>query len=1070
MAPTSMADSDLERELAQHASALRSMARALVGRSDADDLVQDTALRALRTPPPRTGGLGGFFATILRRLASRHRRGSVRREQRERSTARHETVPGVAIQLARHETVERLTRALLALPEPCRDTLLQRFFEDRKPAAIAQRSGVPVETVKTRIKRGLTLLRARLATDGSDSDWRAALAGAFGLGQPAGLAAFTTGVLHMTTGAKLATAGAAAVAAILAALLWLPAEPPAPANESASEVRGTTPVVSPELAQEPTAALQPEERSAVASPLPPAATAQAVVRGRCIDEDGAPVSGCPVAVRGFVDESRRGVSTDEWHDPPAQTSGPDGRWEQRFAPLPWWCGIQLTVGDADCLGGYGWWGQRDFPESRVIDLGDVPVFAALRTRIHVVDTGGAPVAKTSVQVSWVVPEGLKSPLEIPNLGNVKTTDADGCCTFALAAGSHRWSVHDRDVVNGGACTLARGQVGLTHEIVVAPAVTAAAISGVVVDQDGKPLMNIHPKGNASESRPPLVATSDSQGRFRIQRPAGMADGSVALSVDEDGYEPLAIEERIPWGSTDVRLVLSRGTAIEVLAITGQGMPVEDYRVWVVPRQDVSRGSMWNTRLRGKGRHPGGLARVTVPRGPYSVIVQPDDQALAFGGPEPIDVGTEPLRAAVTLHPAPRRLLRVLQGNGMPVPDAQVRVVDPGGVAKCAPDMAATLHEWAFHTKNGNRIDSRQPLHVLLQEARTDARGELLLRGWHPEPVTVEVSAVGHCRVQFDDVQLDVAEALVMTMRAGARLSGNAEPQILQDLRLIAGLPATGPVHRRQHDSQPRLFLSRDQGHLERHPGRGQTVPFDDEGNYAFANVPPGRWHLVLIACWADGRSWFHDVATVDLRDGEATEQPLDLTALAAGELTGRVLWNDRPLDSRTLGQEQLQVRVVRPQAGGQREQWTALTTDAEGSYRWRGPAGTVILHKGKDLCAPQSVVVRPGQQAVQDFHGASSVLRLRLVNSVGTPVASVNVDLFDLDGKPCASLPPTAADGRSQRELMAGTYRVETRPKPMPGRAGDALGQQGADARVYIGDVTVASGHTGEVTLRLPPQ
>jgi len=56
MAPASMADSELEHELVQHAAALRSMARALVGAGDADNLVQDT-LRALGSPPAEPRGM-----------------------------------------------------------------------------------------------------------------------------------------------------------------------------------------------------------------------------------------------------------------------------------------------------------------------------------------------------------------------------------------------------------------------------------------------------------------------------------------------------------------------------------------------------------------------------------------------------------------------------------------------------------------------------------------------------------------------------------------------------------------------------------------------------------------------------------------------------------------------------------------------------------------------------------------------------------------------------------------------------------------------------------------------------
>ena len=70
------------RELVAHSCALRRLARDLVGRCDADDLVQDTAVRALRSPPPAPSGLFSWFATVMRHLAANRRRGEYNRRRR----------------------------------------------------------------------------------------------------------------------------------------------------------------------------------------------------------------------------------------------------------------------------------------------------------------------------------------------------------------------------------------------------------------------------------------------------------------------------------------------------------------------------------------------------------------------------------------------------------------------------------------------------------------------------------------------------------------------------------------------------------------------------------------------------------------------------------------------------------------------------------------------------------------------------------------------------------------------------------------------------------------------------
>ncbi len=202
-------------EIAAHASSLRRMARALVASHDVDDLVQDTTLAALRSPPSRTSGLGGWLTTILRRAATSRHRAETRRWRRESAVARGEPTAGVEAELERRETVAQLTAALMALPEPYRDTLLQRFFADLQPAVIAARGNVPVETVKTRLKRGLALMRQRLGADGRD-DWRLAFPVAFGFDAAPSASTATTGVLLMTTAVKSILVTAAAVVAIAA--------------------------------------------------------------------------------------------------------------------------------------------------------------------------------------------------------------------------------------------------------------------------------------------------------------------------------------------------------------------------------------------------------------------------------------------------------------------------------------------------------------------------------------------------------------------------------------------------------------------------------------------------------------------------------------------------------------------------------------------------------------------------------------------------------------------------------------------------------------------------------------
>ena len=125
---------------------------------EAEDLAQDTMVAALDAPePPRR--MRPWLASVARRLAMRHRRREARRVRRERASARSGATSSTEQVAARLEMQRRLVEAVGSLAEPYRTVVVLRFYEGLKPREIARRLGVPVETVRTRIRRGLTLLR-----------------------------------------------------------------------------------------------------------------------------------------------------------------------------------------------------------------------------------------------------------------------------------------------------------------------------------------------------------------------------------------------------------------------------------------------------------------------------------------------------------------------------------------------------------------------------------------------------------------------------------------------------------------------------------------------------------------------------------------------------------------------------------------------------------------------------------------------------------------------------------------------------------------------------------------------
>lgn len=169
MSDTTRPTTDL---LTQHVTWLRGLAYHLVRDADAaDDLAQETVVRALQRPPTEAPRLRSWLAVVLRNLVSERHRATGHREAREKRSAKPDRLPPTDELVARLEIQRQLADAIAALDEPFRTAVLLRFYEGLSPRQIAARLGVPVATVKSRIGRGLERLRGRL--DESYGDRRA---------------------------------------------------------------------------------------------------------------------------------------------------------------------------------------------------------------------------------------------------------------------------------------------------------------------------------------------------------------------------------------------------------------------------------------------------------------------------------------------------------------------------------------------------------------------------------------------------------------------------------------------------------------------------------------------------------------------------------------------------------------------------------------------------------------------------------------------------------------------------------------------------------------------------------
>ena len=159
------------QEALSHLDSLYGVALRLTRRpSDADDLVQETYLKAFRFASSfqRGTNLKAWLFTILHNTW----RNKLRHDRRDPIEVDSETVDRAATTVEHEETPEQLLQratldtdlkaALDALPEAFRTAVWLRDVEELSYAEIAGALDVPIGTVMSRISRGRRLLFERL--------------------------------------------------------------------------------------------------------------------------------------------------------------------------------------------------------------------------------------------------------------------------------------------------------------------------------------------------------------------------------------------------------------------------------------------------------------------------------------------------------------------------------------------------------------------------------------------------------------------------------------------------------------------------------------------------------------------------------------------------------------------------------------------------------------------------------------------------------------------------------------------------------------------------------------------
>lgn len=599
-----MAD-DLHQQLQQHAGALRGLARDLL-RCDhaADDVAQATLQQALAQRDLQPGPLGGWLQRTLVNFVRQWRRGERRRLARETTVATREPVPAVADQLARREALQRVTDAVLSLDEPYQTAVFLRYFEDLPPRAIARRTQTNVGTVKSRLARGLVMLRARL--DRGDQDgrsWRPALLFAFGLPSSL-LVPLPIGALLVSATPKILVA---AGAVCVGGWLWFgPSDPTLP--QQATAANGNAPDAAAPVQGTPQANEPTETRSAA---TPSSAGLDALAHPYVVqlellvvDALGLPVEGY-TPLLGPVGCARNAADA---------ATGPDGRVTLRWPTRQ----PQVTFDLADPRGQVRRITLRHDQPTKLALLGERKSGMVVRL------AGGSGTTE-------VVVEGGKLDLSrvLTNdrrvMAGGRPTMREGLHPAARFGDDSARVVEEAPAVREPAFStsgirLDGSSFAFSNEVVGSQATTdVRAIAGTVFGSDGKPAAKLPVVLLGSGLQPLEQKETGDDGTFRFE---GVAAGDFTVRAGGDARGLATAAATTTQGTTPVTLHLQLGSCVRGKALTPNGAPMAKA---LVEWRALDNGWVDQTVVGDDGT----FVFANLPGGPGQVLLLPADGARSL---------------------------------------------------------------------------------------------------------------------------------------------------------------------------------------------------------------------------------------------------------------------------------------------------------------------------------------------------------------------------------------------------------------------------------------------------------
>lgn len=706
----------------------------------ADDAVQDAVLAALTRRPSRLLNLRAWVDAVLRHRVRRLARREAQRVKVEGAVARPEALPGSDEIAATAELHHRLTAEVSALPEPYRAAIVLRFLHGLDTQEVARRTGVPLETTRTHLKRGLALLRQRL--DGR-YDSRAAWTGLATLGLRPTYPLVATATLMSLK--PIAVAVAALAAAVLFWVLARGSTPPA---------AGPTP--GPEVAKlstdSPPAPLPTREAPLRAAVEVPAAAADRfdpdVLSGRVVaDDGGAPIGGA-VVVLSWCDADEFSCLDLEYsqrvEELGAATTDADGRFRfpVRRARLH-----RLAVRAAgfaprslmQCSGG----AEVSVTLTQGVTLRGVvtaqgkPLAGIL---LHIVERGGSELATTASVV-----EGSFECRELPRV-----------VVFVQVRSAHHAEVWRE--VDLTANPLAEVEIDLEPGRIVTGRIVDAATGRSIAKAE---------VSDAWTFPAPRTATSDDAGQFTL---AGVETRRAELHVRAPGYA--ADWQRPPSDVAEpvVEFALRRGATVRGRLVDRQAKPVSG--AYVAVAADFHYVGRVHTDWRRGQMSPGGRFEVSGLRGVSQLMVRaPGFGVLIYDLPRELAEASVLDLGDITLAPPAGLEGHVRDEAGARVPGASVTILGTNA------DRATAFADLGPAVTLGAGANPREVIHFRPTTRRTARDGGFRFGALAAGSYEVSVDVPGCRTVRVGPVAVvdgEVAAGVEVVVARGRVIAGRVD--------------------------------------------------------------------------------------------------------------------------------------------------------------------------------------------------------------------------------------------------------------------------------------------------------